>query len=270
MPVPARAAASVSHPNVCQLDEVGEANGELFIAMELLEGEPLSARLARGPIPLPESVEITLAVLSALEAIHARGIVHRDLKPSNIFLTAHGIKLLDFGLAVQEVSEQTQAGITMPGIVMGTPHYMSPEQLSGSPLDGRSDLFAVSAILFELLVGKAAFPGRLVFGSSLVVLLVIAAVYSSLASLGRPPEPGRWLVRGQRMTKCFSHRTVPSAPRSSTFQSPACSGVTVLLLNVRYPLPGLAATRSRLTCCTRSPRYQRCSTVVSAFVSSRV
>ena len=155
----ARAAASVSHPNVCQLYEIGEANGELFIAMELLEGEPLSARLARGPIPLPESVDITLAVLSALEAIHARGIVHRDLKPSNIFLTAHGIKLLDFGLAVQEVSEQTQAGITMAGTVMGTPHYMSPEQLSGSPLDGRSDLFAVSAILFELLVGKAAFPG---------------------------------------------------------------------------------------------------------------
>ena len=86
----ARAAASVSHPNVCQLYEVGEANGELFIAMELLEGEPLSARLARGPIPLLESVDITLAVLSALEAIHARGIVHRDLKPSNIFLTAHG------------------------------------------------------------------------------------------------------------------------------------------------------------------------------------
>ena len=77
----ARAAASVSHPNVCQLYEVGEANGELFIAMELLEGEPLSARLAGGPIPLPESVDITLAVLSALEAIHARGIVHRDLKP---------------------------------------------------------------------------------------------------------------------------------------------------------------------------------------------
>ena len=155
----ARAAASVSHPNVCQLYEIGEANGELFIAMELLEGEPLSARLARGPIPLPESVDITLAVLSALEAIHARGIVHRDLKPSNIFLTAHGIKLLDFGLAVQEVSEQTQTGITMAGAVMGTPHYMSPEQLSVSPLDGRSDLFAVGAILFELLVGKAAFPG---------------------------------------------------------------------------------------------------------------
>jgi serine/threonine protein kinase/tetratricopeptide (TPR) repeat protein len=158
----ARAAASVSHPNVCQLYEVGEANGELFIAMELLEGESLAARLARGPIPLDESVDITLAMLSALEAIHGRGLVHRDLKPSNIFLTPHSVKLLDFGLAraVQRVGDETEAGLTMPGTVMGTPHYMSPEQLTGDPLDARSDLFAVGAILFEVLVGSTAFPGK--------------------------------------------------------------------------------------------------------------
>ena len=133
----ARAAASVSHPNVCQLYEVGEANGELFIAMELLEGEPLSARLARGPVPLAESVDITLAVLSALDAIHARGLVHRDLKPSNIFLTPHGVKLLDFGLArsMPGGRRPDAGGITMAGTVMGTPHYMSPEQLTGDPLD---------------------------------------------------------------------------------------------------------------------------------------
>ncbi|MFN2445538.1 MAG: protein kinase [Vicinamibacterales bacterium] len=179
----ARAAASVSHPNVCQLYEVGEANGELFIAMELLEGEALSARLARGPIPLAESVDITIAMLSALGAIHARGLVHRDLKPSNIFLTAHGVKLLDFGLAraVQEAGDQTHTNITMAGTVMGTPHYMSPEQITGDPLDARSDLFAVGAILFELLVGKAAFPGKTapqVFHS---------IVYEPLPSLGGSP-----------------------------------------------------------------------------------
>ncbi|MCA1586205.1 MAG: serine/threonine-protein kinase [Acidobacteria bacterium] len=179
----ARAAASVSHPNVCQLYEVGEANGELFIAMELLEGEALSARLARGPIPLAESVDITIAMLSALGAIHTRGLVHRDLKPSNIFLTAHGVKLLDFGLAraVQEAGDQTHANITMAGTVMGTPHYMSPEQITGDPLDARSDLFAVGAILFELLVGKAAFPGKTapqVFHS---------IVYEPLPSLGGSP-----------------------------------------------------------------------------------
>jgi serine/threonine protein kinase len=142
----ARAAASVSHPNVCQLYEIGEANGELFLAMELLEGESLSARLLRGPIPLPESVDITLSVLSALEAIHARGIVHRDLKPSNIFLTAHGVKLLDFGLAraVQEASEQTQAGITMAGTVMGTPHTCRRSS-SAAPSWSRAPICSPSA-----------------------------------------------------------------------------------------------------------------------------
>ena len=96
----ARAAASVSHPNVCQLFEVGEADGELFIAMELLEGQSLASRLAHGPIPRAEGTEIALAMLSALEAIHARGIVHRDLKPSNVLLAADGTpKVTDFGLA---------------------------------------------------------------------------------------------------------------------------------------------------------------------------
>jgi eukaryotic-like serine/threonine-protein kinase len=158
----ARAAASVSHPNVCQLYEIGEANGELFIAMELLEGESLGSRLARGPLPLAESVEATLAVLAALGAIHARGLVHRDLKPSNIFLTADLVKVLDFGLAriAHDADDLTQASITRDGAVMGTPHYMSPEQLTADPLDGRSDLFAVGAILFELLVGRAAFAGK--------------------------------------------------------------------------------------------------------------
>ncbi len=179
----ARAAASVSHPNVCQLYEIGEADGELFIAMELLEGESLGARLSRGPVRLTESVDIVLAVLSALEAIHARGIVHRDLKPSNIFLTPHGVKLLDFGLAraVQESNDQTRADLTKSGTIMGTPHYMSPEQLTGEPLDARSDLFAVGSILFELLVGNAAFPGRT------TAQVFHAITYEPLPSLGGSP-----------------------------------------------------------------------------------
>ena len=179
----ARAAASVSHPNVCQLYEVGEANGELFIAMELLEGEPLAARLARGPIPLAESADIALAVLSALDAIHTRKIVHRDLKPSNIFLTPHGVKLLDFGLArgAQDAADQTQAVLTTAGTVMGTLHYMSPEQLSGDPLDPRSDLFAVGSILFELLVGQRAFSGKT------TAQVFHSIVYDTPPSLGGSP-----------------------------------------------------------------------------------
>ena len=179
----ARAAASVSHPNVCQLFEVGEANGELFIAMELLEGESLSTRLALGPLPLAESVDITMAMLSALGAIHAGGLVHRDLKPSNIFLTAHGVKLLDFGLAraVHTADDLTHDDITIAGTVMGTPHYMSPEQLTGDPLDSRSDLFAAGAIFFELLVGKAAFPGKT------AAQVFHSIMYEPLPSVGGSP-----------------------------------------------------------------------------------
>ena len=95
----ARAAASINHPNVCQLYEVGDERGRLFIAMERLEGETLTERLRRGPLSLEESLPIGLGMLAALQALHSRGIVHRDLKPSNMFLTRHGVKLLDFGLA---------------------------------------------------------------------------------------------------------------------------------------------------------------------------
>src|SRR5687767_188215 len=95
----ARAAASVNHPNVCHLYEIGEDLGELFIVMELLQGEALAERLRRGPLSVAEALPIGLEVLAALSALHARGIVHRDLKPSNVFLTPHGVKLLDFGLA---------------------------------------------------------------------------------------------------------------------------------------------------------------------------
>ncbi len=157
----ARAAASVNHPNVCQIHEIGEDGGRVFIAMELLEGEALAARLERGALTPAEAIPIGLGVLSALAALHARGIVHRDLKPSNVFLTGHGVKLLDFGLAQPELagSDGLAAGLTRTGVVMGTPRYMSPEQVAGEPVDLRSDLFAAGAILFEMLAGRPAFAG---------------------------------------------------------------------------------------------------------------
>ena len=159
----ARAAASVNHPNICQLYEIGEARGELFIAMELLEGEPLSDRLRRGAMTVSEMVPIGLSVLAALSALHARGIVHRDLKPSNVFLTAHGVKLLDFGLARPADAALAQTlhsdNLTRTGMLIGTPGYMAPEQLMAEGLDARTDLFAVGAILFEMLAGRPAFAG---------------------------------------------------------------------------------------------------------------
>jgi eukaryotic-like serine/threonine-protein kinase len=158
----ARAAASVNHPHVCQIYEVGEDHGQLFIAMELLDGEPLAEHLKNGPLSVERAVGITVDILAALDAIHAHGIVHRDLKPSNVYLTRHGVKLLDFGLARTEPTLDTAFGLTRSGIAMGTPRYMAPEMVTGDTVDARSDLFAVGAILFEMLAGRPAFNGRTV------------------------------------------------------------------------------------------------------------
>jgi len=159
----ARAAAGISHPNICQLYEVEETGDGLVLAMELLDGEPLAARLARGPLPPAETATITLQVLDALDALHGRGLLHRDLKPSNLFLTRHGVKLLDFGLA-RSFSSADSGGdhptlLTEAGLIVGTPNYMAPEQVRGETLDARTDLFAVAALVFEMLSGAMAFPG---------------------------------------------------------------------------------------------------------------
>ena len=158
----ARAAASVNHPNVCQIYEIGEDTAGLFIAMELLEGEALSEQLRRGPLQVPQAVSVGLEMLAALSALHARGIIHRDLKPSNVFVTPHGVKLLDFGLARPELdgSLSPDTEVTRTGILMGTPRYMAPEAIRGESIDARSDLFATGAILFEMLSGRPAFDGR--------------------------------------------------------------------------------------------------------------
>jgi non-specific serine/threonine protein kinase len=158
----ARAAASVNHPNICQIYEIGEDTTGLFIAMELLEGEPLSEQLRGGPLNVAEAVTVGLEILSALSALHARGVTHRDLKPSNVFRTLHGVKLLDFGLARPELDgiANPDADITRTGTIMGTPRYMAPEAIRGETVDARSDLFATGAILFEMLSGRPAFNGR--------------------------------------------------------------------------------------------------------------
>ncbi len=157
----ARSAASVNHPNICQIYEIGEDGGELFIAMELLEGESLADRLRRGPMSVSDALPVALGILAALSELHARGIVHRDLKPSNVFLTRHGVKLLDFGLARPGVDASTLllTGLTEVGTVVGTPRYMAPEQVRGEPVDHRCDLFAAGTIVFEMLAGRPAFDG---------------------------------------------------------------------------------------------------------------
>jgi TolB-like protein/tetratricopeptide (TPR) repeat protein len=172
----ARAAASVSHPHLCQIFEIDEGAHGIYLAMELLEGESLEQRLARGSCSAEDAVRITVQVLDALSAMHERGLVHRDVKPSNIFLTPHGAKLLDFGLARPVLDETVPLGaavptaITQPGTIIGTPRYMAPEQVRGEPVDGRCDLFSVGCVLFEMLSGRAPFGGVNVFDLLFAVL----------------------------------------------------------------------------------------------------
>ena len=157
----ARVAASVSHPAICQIFDIGNDAGTIFIAMELLDGEPLSERLRRGPMQIDEAIPIAIRMLAALQALHDRQIVHRDLKPSNVFLTPHGVKILDFGLARPSLPGTSGAdSLTQTGALLGTPRYMSPEQVRGDGADIRSDLFAFGAILFEMLAGRPAFVGK--------------------------------------------------------------------------------------------------------------
>jgi serine/threonine protein kinase len=164
----ARAAARISHPGICQLYEIGEdeQTSSLFLVMELLAGESLDQRLAKGPLQLCQAVQITTAILQALEALHSANIIHRDLKPSNVFLATHGTKLLDFGLAHAGESSSSCAtaadatlSVTFRDALAGTPHYMAPEQVHGEPVGPPTDLFAVGCILFEMLTGKRAFTG---------------------------------------------------------------------------------------------------------------
>jgi len=156
----ARSAASVSHPGICQIYDVGESDERLFIVMELLTGDSLAMRLKDGALKPDEAVTTALGILGALSALHSRQIVHRDLKPSNVFLTDGGIKLLDFGLARSREPSGSEQTITKTGMVVGTPRYMAPEQWAEGALDPRSDLFAAGAILFEMLSGQPAFPGN--------------------------------------------------------------------------------------------------------------
>jgi serine/threonine-protein kinase len=161
--------ASLNHPNIGAIYSLEEVNGSRFLVLELVEGQTLAERIARGPIPLDEALEIAKQICDALEAAHERGIIHRDLKPANVKITPEGkVKVLDFGLA--KAVEAAPAGAVLPdsptmlsgtigGMIIGTAGYMSPEQAKGRPADKRSDVWAFGCILFEMLTGQTAFAG---------------------------------------------------------------------------------------------------------------
>lgn len=163
----ARAIAALSHPNICAIHDVGSEAGTEFLVMELLDGESLAERLARGPLPITQVLRYGAQIADALQQAHRAGIVHRDLKPGNIMLTGAGVKLLDFGLAKTaqaKASDQDDvptvvAPLTADGTLLGTVAYMAPEQIEARDVDHRADIFALGIILYEMATGQRPFSG---------------------------------------------------------------------------------------------------------------
>src|ERR1700693_6309860 len=167
----AKTISQLSHPHICAIYDVGREGETEYLVMELLEGETLSDRLVQGPVPLAVKLRYGTGIGDALDKAHRQGIVHSGLKPGNVMLTKSGVKLLDFGLAKAMVPAQPQSAltsgptvagapnVTQEGTILGTFQYMAPEQLEGKEADGRTDIFAFGAVLYEMATGKLAFSG---------------------------------------------------------------------------------------------------------------
>ncbi len=159
----ARAVASLNHPNICTLHDIGPG----YMVMELIEGETLAARIAKGALPLDQALKFAVQIADALDRAHRAGVTHRDVKPANIMLTRDGVKVLDFGLAKSAASQKPGpddatlvAGLTTEGTILGTPQYMAPEQFDGKEADARADIWAFGAVLYEMVTGQKAFQSK--------------------------------------------------------------------------------------------------------------
>ena len=196
----AQAIAALNHPNICALHDLGRDADTSYLVMELLEGETLASRIARGPLSLDEALDVAVPIADALDQAHRRGVIHRDLKPGNIMLTKAGPKLLDFGLArtpaapVKRGSGSGESGtvaavpttpLTTPGLLIGTLQYMAPEQLDGFEADARTDIFAFGTVLHEMITGKRAFQGK----TQVLLISSIATTEPPLLSSAEPATP---------------------------------------------------------------------------------
>ena len=241
----ARLISALNHPHICALFDVGEQDGVAFLVMECLEGETLEDRIASGPLPAGDVLRYAIEVIDALDHAHQAGITHRDLKPSNVMLTPGGAKLLDFGLARGAVPDTGTPGstvslpatrLTAEGTIIGTFHYMAPEQLEGKDVDRRTDIFAFGTLLFEMSTGRKAFEGG---SRASLIASILTAQPPTISStrhdgvlplaldhlvercLAKSPE-GRWqTARDVKLelewiaSRHLTHRGAPHRPASS-------------------------------------------------------
>ncbi len=198
----AKTVSQLSHPHICGLYDVGREGETEYLVMEYLEGDTLSDRLARGALPLEQTLKFGVEIADALDKAHRQGIVHRDLKPGNVMLTKSGVKLLDFGLAkamaqpvqtsgatsLPTVMGSAGANLTQEGTILGTFQYMAPEQLEGREADARTDIFAFGCVLYEMTTGKKAFTGSSQASLISSIMKEEPAPVSSVQPMTPPPS----------------------------------------------------------------------------------
>jgi serine/threonine protein kinase len=216
----ARTVSQLSHPHICALYDVGREGEIEYLVMEYLEGETLTERLARGPLPTEQLLRYGIEMADALDKAHRQGIVHRDLKPGNVMITKSGVKLLDFGLAkaMAPAAPQgsltalpTQQNLTQEGTILGTFQYMAPEQLEGKEADLRTDIFALGAVLYEMACGRKAFEGKSQASLISSILTVDPPSISTLRPMCPPAQSCESLWR--RIRRIGGNRRTTS-PRS--------------------------------------------------------
>jgi len=258
-----RAIAALNHPHICTLFDVGREGDTDFLVMECCEGETLAQRLVKGPLPLEQVLRYGTEIAAALDKAHRAGIVHRDLKPGNIMITRGGVKLLDFGLAKLRPAAAatgellTRATATEPltaaGTILGTLHYMAPEQLEGKEADACADIFALGSVLYEMVTGRKAFEGS---SAASVISAVMSAAPKAIASLqpltppaleqvvsaclAKDPEERwqsvadvarqlRWIALGRAETKPQTEGVQGRRPAATLFWATAAAILTFLI-----------------------------------------